>query len=856
MNTTNKMNTNNLLNELISTFEVDREPVAPVFLADVLGQIAENLNDIEALENIAKSLPITAMVEEEIESEPEPVQDPLQERIDELIASEPFELDTFQRESIEKIVRGENILVCAPTSSGKTICAISGIRNALRQGKRVIYTSPIKSLSNQKYAEFKRKFKGIATVGLITGDIKCELDADILIMTAEILRNLLTGNKEETDLSIGTSIDFQNDVSVVVMDEVHYINDPGRGKVWEETLVLLDSSIRLVLLSATLNNAQSFADWLTKIKGVTCNVIRKEERIIPLNHYMYYSFRKFGKIKDKEEQHYAKAYCNKLIKVKAKDTYYQNEYTKMANIKRRYYKMNQQTSQIATIASLVTFLKKKKKLPALFFVFSKKKTETMATNLNMTLNSAPEQIRVRKLVRQNLLRLEESALYTTTPEYHKLVSLWERGIAYHHAGLQSIYKELIEMLCKEGLIKAIFATETFSVGINAPIKTVVFTSIQKYTGEGFRYLTSTEYFQMAGRAGRRGLDTVGNVILLSNYMNLPDRSSEMGSLISGKSGNVNSRFKLNYQLALTVAGNNDIDLDSFLDTTFRNSQHSLEVTQQQKLVDSLENPTIEESVLESFYYLVNSGKKLSKRQTKKRNKIKKMKGFAVDYELYLRNYYEKTKLDALVGHQNTPELPKIINVLRQLKYITGDKLESANVTVSGIIASKINSVNTLVLTEMITSGLFDNLDEPSIAGLLGGLLSKSYRSEINENSISYLDIPSSLRASVEQMIAIRDRMQKVETDNNLDTLGTNWELNFDMVEYAYKWTKEKKFTDLNYIEYTGTFIKDVLRLDNLVQNMEYISALTENTKLSDKLANMHEKLVRSIVSPESLYIIT
>jgi len=226
-----------------------------------------------------------------------------------------YQLDTFQEQSLESITIGNNVFVTAPTGSGKTVCAMQGIMKAISEGKRVIYTSPIKSLSNQKYAEFKKKLKETNTsIGIITGDIKESLDAQLLIMTAEILHNLLhVKNEKGVNHYYDLHIDIEKEVGCVIMDEIHFINDKDRGHVWENTLLMMPSHITLVLLSATLSNDTEFTNWLSKIKGKPCDLIKKIERVVPLTHYMY-NYAQVGKEhKDKDIMKKITIGSNKLI---------------------------------------------------------------------------------------------------------------------------------------------------------------------------------------------------------------------------------------------------------------------------------------------------------------------------------------------------------------------------------------------------------------------------------------------------------------------------------------------------------------------------------------------------------------
>ena len=741
--------------------------------------------------------------------------------------------DSFQLEAIEKIEKNENILVTAPTGSGKTVCALYAIKHALKDknNKKIIYTSPIKALSNQKYNEFHKKFKNIASVGVITGDIKYNLNADILIMTAEILRNLLYKNNKTT---INLDIDVQNEVSCIIMDEVHYINDKYRGNVWEETLMLLNPKINLVLLSATLGNAEYFSQWLTKIKnGKPCHVIKKEKRIIPLTHYMYYYYKNFKKLtnKNKKESNYLRKNTNTLIKIKNRGVFNQNNYTKIKNIKKKYYDKN--ISQSATIKALCSYLKRKNMLPCLFFIFSKKQTVQFATQLDCSFNNIDEQNTARKIIRENIQKLKNRHLYMNTSNYVNLMRLWANGIAYHHAGLQSVYKEIIEILCKHKLIKVIFATETFAVGINAPIKTVVFTNIKKHCDNEYRYLTSTEYFQMGGRAGRRGLDTVGNVILLSNFMSLPDNETVMKKMVSGKSANIYSRFKLNYQLVLKIILEDHLNYDTFISNTLANKQNI-------DVVKRLKTTEIDPKKYDKYYYLKNEyTHKLTKNHKKFIKKIESHKNFKQDYQLYLTNYDEKQKII-------NPEINKITDILKQLGYIDAN---TNNISIKGIIASNINEVDSLMLTEILTNNILNKLNESEICAILASLLSLSYKNEINENTIHYLNVPSTLLKKVNKIIEIRNKLQKID---NIDR-----DLNFDMIEYAYKWSTGKYiFEQLHYGNFIGIFIKDILRLDNLIQTLENICICIDyDDNVIKKLQNIHSIIIRDIVTTESLYIL-
>ena len=307
----------------------------------------------------------------------------------------PFILDDFQKHSIEKTMNGDNVLVTASTGCGKTICAEYAMINAWKKGKKTIYTSPIKSLSNQKFYEFKKKFKDIS-FGILTGDIKFSPDADVLIMTTEILRNLLYKKQyddSKIDYKLDLNIYLTKDVGCVVFDEAHYLNDADRGKVWEECFVLLPKSINLVLLSATMNNASEIALWLQKVKEKPCHLIPKKERIIPLNHYIYYTSRYPKRVKDQEFCKLHSKNTNKLIHILDNvGNFNEFNYQIIKQLKKQDYQYhNSYNNNVIVIQRLVSLLKKKKLLPCLFFVFSRKKCLKLAKCIEQSLIT-PQQI--------------------------------------------------------------------------------------------------------------------------------------------------------------------------------------------------------------------------------------------------------------------------------------------------------------------------------------------------------------------------------------------------------------------------------------------------------------------------------
>ncbi len=792
----------------------------------------------------------------------------------------PFELDDFQKHGIEKLKQNENILITAATGSGKTLLANYAIRKSIAAGKKCIFTSPIKALSNAKFYEFKKKFKGICDIGILTGDVKFNPDADVLIMTTEILRNLLykkSYDDQKIQYKLDLDINLETDVDCVIFDEVHYINSQDRGKVWEESLVLLPSHINLVLLSATIGNADTFALWLQKIKQKPCHWIPKAERIIPLTHYLYYSSRFPKKSKDLGNNNIIINKSNKMIElVSSKGVFNDINLATIQNVKKANEKLkNNYTNRKVVVNNLLKYLQKKKLLPALFFIFSRKKCEEYAHSVEMTFNTKLEQGRVDTIIRNSIHQLNNKEIYLQSNEYLELSELLKRGIAYHHSGMRTVFKEIIELLCNEGLIKVLFATETFAVGINAPIKTVVFTGLQKYSNDGHRYVNTAEYLQMAGRAGRRGLDKVGTVILLANLIDLPV-PQQLKGIMCGSSANIASKFSMSYQFILKILLNEHVSFEKFLENTLLNKESEgqkdylrNEIAQQEARLQQLQQTKVSTEDYDRYFTIkekmVNK-QKTTKGQKKFVKKIQSMEEFEDDYNLYLANYEEhnylaKLKYDLENWQDNTScNLEKILNLLKENGYINikdGQNykdLGKENITLKGIIASQVNECNELLLTELLTKGFFDKLTESEICGMLGVFLhTKCLSDGMSVHSANDLDISNNLKTMLKHLDTLNGNLQG-EEDKMQIYMQTEWKLNYDMVQYAYQWADGKTFEQLYFDNYCGNFIKDMIHLDNLICTLEVLSSVSNNNRLFYKLENIHSKILRDIVSTESLYI--
>lgn len=474
----------------------------------------------------------------------------------------PFTLDPFQRLSISSIERDESVLVSAHTSAGKTVVAEYAIAHCLKKNTRVIYTSPIKALSNQKYREFNEAF---GDVGLMTGDVTINPTASCLVMTTEILRSMLYRGSE-----------IMREVAWVVFDEIHYMRDKSRGVVWEETIILLPDKVRYVFLSATIPNAFQFAEWIAKIHRQACHVVYTDFRPTPLQNYFFPAGGNGIFLVVDEKGVFRENNFNKTIQMiedkKGADANDIDAKTRGKGKNKKTAKGGKDETN-ADIQKIVKMIMTKNFNPVIVFNFSKRECEMMALfTSKFSFNDDSEKQMVRKVFSSAIESLSEED--RELPQIKNLLPLLEKGIGVHHSGLLPILKETIEILFQEGLIKVLFATETFSIGLNMPAKTVVFTKVTKFDGVAVRPLTSSEYIQMSGRAGRRGLDERGIVIMMIDDKLEPETAKE---IVAGQQDRLNSAFHLGYNMVLNLLRIEAISPEFMLENCFFQFQNSASV---------------------------------------------------------------------------------------------------------------------------------------------------------------------------------------------------------------------------------------------------------------------------------------
>lgn len=428
-----------------------------------------------------------------------------------------FQLDPFQLKAVEWIDKEHSLLISAPTGSGKTLIAETAVEKALSQGKNVIYTAPIKALSNQKFRDFQQRFEQ-EKVGILTGDVAINAGAPLLIMTTEIYRNSLFENSERI-----------RNTSWVIFDEVHYLDDTERGTVWEEAILFTPPGIRILALSATIPNVQELASWMQIVHDRPVAVVEESSRPVPL-HFFYHCQGQF--------------FTN--MKSLRKEGYYSRDDWQLTNRERRRGFRPMRAKQ-NRIYSLLDRLIREDQLPAIYFAFGRKRTAKLAWEVaHYNLLNKKERVEVVKLF-DELCERYDLVKENSAQEMRPLV---EQGIAFHHAGMLPTLKEVIERLFTSRLIKLIFTTETFALGINMPARTVIFDELEKFYGTGFKALTTRDFYQMAGRAGRRGMDKEGFVYCRVLPHDIPFPQIE--KTIFGKPEPVQSQFNAAYATVLNL----------------------------------------------------------------------------------------------------------------------------------------------------------------------------------------------------------------------------------------------------------------------------------------------------------------
>ena len=790
---------------------------------------------------------------------------------EELATKFPFPLDPFQKHAIKAIHEGHNVLVTAKTGSGKTMVGEYLIHHCLRKGQRVFYTTPIKSLSNQKFHDLKQIFP---SVGIMTGDIKYRPDADILIMTTEILRNLLykEGTVTQT-LGLTGQISLEG-LGGVVFDEVHYINDRERGKVWEETMILLKPEIQQVLLSATIDHPELFASWLADLKQKEVYLLSTTYRIVPLQHNVLIANQP-QLLMDNKEIFYDDAYKRWLdwrsAKGKEKD-----QKKQLVNNRRAGGYQDPTVKGFGGLPSFphqlnecVRMLNEKDLMPALFFVFSRAGCERFANLIEGSVITSSDAAAIQHIWDFHLHKHKD--VLEHLPQAHQLLELCKRGIAFHHSGLLPMLREIVEILFGKGLLKCLFATETFAVGINMPTKTVVFLDLEKYSDEcqGLRPLRTDEYIQMAGRAGRRGKDTMGYVFYLPQRE--PVSLGEMKQMMTGKKSSISSQMDFGYDFILKTLQAKNIKWVDLMDKSYWAQQRNMEKKSQDAIImdlqNRIDNSGLNESELEQCHIRnqaeewFNTGSKQARKEAQK--VLEKLKNTQTGphwdriWKLWLtrkeriaKQVEEIAYLDSLT--EPTKDLLKPRFELLQ-KWGFLDKTN--NLTTLGLYATEINEGQQILMAMAYKEGLCEEMAPEEFVAFLAAFLNEG-KEDDEAPSLDDLDIPKVVKKTLWQIDNWAAKCQKQEDQilgpqrNDLWTLKTTW------IEPLYRWVcgEDAAVICQDYGIYEGNLMRSILKVANMVEEWINLATFSQNIQMLRLLDGLREKLVRDIAKPDSLYL--
>lgn len=748
-----------------------------------------------------------------------------------------FPLDPFQKHALTAIAKDENVLVTAKTGSGKTLVGEYQIYHSLKKGKRVFYTTPIKSLSNQKFHDLKQMFP---SVGIMTGDIKFMPQADVVIMTTEILRNLLfkQGTSTET-VGITASLSLHN-LDSVVFDEVHYINDPDRGKVWEECLTLLPRDVNLVLLSATISKPEKFAGWLGDLKQKPIHLISTSYRIVPLCHQLPDS----TVVMDSKDVFYKKAYSEwytRFYDLEKQQELHRDRVHAREDGENVVKRGERTTSFVDRMNKLITNLE----VPALFFVFSRKLCVEFAKKVSHTLLDSSDAASVRHIVKFHLHRYHDLEKMS---QYYELLPLLEKGIAYHHSGMLPILKEIIEILFSRGFIKVLFATETFAVGLNMPTKVVVFTSYRKYDDklDAHRMLTTSEYIQMAGRAGRRGKDEKGIVIYLP--IQEPEHPISVQTMMTGKASSFGSKMDFGYSYILSAlqSGKNIIN-----DTYWAAEQREMLKGIQEEIVEKKQqlmkfDPVVEaqlekrRDLEENLAGSVNAERKKWQAELGKWKNSHFTGAWDDAWKAYKANQKILAELDGLECYEKeVADFDSTIRCRMKVLEVFGF-VKDGVLTQKGVLASEIHEGHPLLMAHAYTERMLHDLPAEQIVRNLSVFL------EEIRTDYSIPKIPFHL-----DMGAYRDKIFAVEFIKSPESY---WKLTSYWADGVSEWISGNDFVCETLELEHGNFVRAMLKLSNIVEEWTNLAIVSQDVEMVEKMAEIKKQIVRGFVVPDSLYL--
>ena len=762
------------------------------------------------------------------------------------VQSFDFEFDPFQIAACHAVEDGKGVLVAAPTGAGKTVVGEFAAYAALKAGKKCFYTTPIKALSNQKYAEFAEKF-GEDRVGLLTGDTSINSEAEILVMTTEVLRNMLyAGSNTLTNLG------------AVVMDEVHYLADKFRGAVWEEVLIHLMESVQVISLSATVSNAEEFGEWLGEIRGDT-EVIVSEIRPIPLFQHVLIG----NRLLDLFEQ---------PGRVNPEILQREREAIRRSSMGRNRRSRFDEPSDRLSRAEIIEKLQRENLLPAITFIFSRIGCDSavkqcLQAGLRLTSPQEREEIRATALRYTQNIAEEDLEVLGFTPWLTAL----ERGIAAHHAGLLPSFKGAVEDLFQRGLVKAVFATETLALGINMPARTVVLEKLVKFNGEAHVPITPGEYTQLTGRAGRRGIDIEGNAVI--QWSPTVDSASAAG-LASTRTYPLRSSFSPSYNMSINLIAQFGRErARRSLESSFAQFQADRAVVGLTRQIRKNET-LIEELMKDATCHLGDFAEyarfrrsikevevllgRRDQRKTFDNRQRGHLEGELSDLRKAMKSHpshgcadrEEHSRLAERAGrltrenegltsrvenrtHVIAKTFDQICQVLDHLDYIHGEKP-----TAQGKILTKIYAESDLLLTESIRRGLLSELNGAELLAVVSCMIFETRSSE----NIAPKMPSAKVTSTITEVLSLWAELEKIEADFGVQTQR---EPDAGFAFISYRWATGNSLA--NVLKGSDMSVGDFVRsTKQLIDLLNQIAGASENLRSTCKDAI--KKIDRGVVA--------
>lgn len=760
----------------------------------------------------------------------------------------PFTPDPFQLEAMQVIADGHSVVVCSPTGSGKTLIAEFAAHKALAEGRKIFYTTPLKALSNQKYHDFKREY-GDETVGLLTGDISINRDAQIVVMTTEVFRNMLYGVHEDSRL--------MRQVSSVVLDECHFMNDAERGTVWEESIIYCPDTIQIIALSATIANALELTDWINEVHHNTV-LVSSDFRPVPLRFFYYTREAMVPLYKTGTTQ------LNTKLK-------FDNRGKRLA----RHLKTFDPNR-------LIVELHERDMLPAICFTFSRKGCDKyLFETRDLDLLNDTERKR---------LHTEMEAYLKTHPflEGNRYLKPIANGFASHHAGLLPALKGLVEYLFQRGLIKVVFATETLAAGINMPARTTVITAISKRTADGHRILTPSEFLQMSGRAGRRGMDEVGYVVTVSTPY---ESAYDVAILASSPADPLNSQFTPTYGMVLNLLQKHSLQEAEYLisksfgaftsERRIEPLKNEIEQTRllleevrafhcPAQLVDrDFQNYLKSKDMLKESQQLIKIFRNQIKRHGKspelmsalaqEEGKKKSLEGTIQQTACYTCDLFKKhmqldqkterlerrlKQLNRQYQQEHNQYWRQFMNHYNLLKAV-GFLDEQDLPTEPGRLTAQIRAENEFYIAQIILGGLLENLDPPQLAGVVCALVNDSTR----ENVFSRMSVSPVVRHTLSQIQGLSREIHRLQRKHNLDTPMLMNPIASGLVE---AWVQGAAWTQLTHATSIdeGDLVRVIRRTADVLRQLSRIDAVP--SPLADTATLALKQIYRDPIREETL----